>query len=95
MSTRDRLDSIRDLLQGAADLEKAIREGIQDENTPNERTRRRAHRLRETLGVALVLSERLTREFGNGEMVRLEPSDEGTGQASFSIVLDDRPYFPS
>jgi hypothetical protein len=44
-----------------------------------ERTRRRAHRLRETLGVALIMSEMLARETGNGPMVEMRGRPDGAG----------------
>jgi hypothetical protein len=75
-------DRIDGLLDDAADLMEAIREG-----EGGDRARRRAHRLRETLGVALILSERLAREKGNDVMVQLEAVADG-GRASFSVDLD-------
>ena len=53
-----------------------------------ERTRRRAHRLRETLGVALIMSEMLARETGNGPMVEMRGRPDGAGEARFVVDLD-------
>lgn len=60
-----------------------------DEDVPAERTRRHTHRLRETLGVALVISERLARQNGNGHMVEFSQRPDGAGEASFAVNLDD------
>lgn len=54
-----------------------------------ERTRRHAHRLREVLGVALILSDRLARRAGNDRMVLLEDRGDGTGEARFTVALDE------
>lgn len=60
-----------------------------DEDVPPERTRRHAHRLRETLGAALLLSERLARQTGNGPMVEMKEGPDGnTGEARFAVGLD-------
>jgi uncharacterized membrane protein YccC len=75
-------DQLAGLLDEARGLLDAIREGEADN-----RARRRAHGLRETLGVALILSERLARDAGNDEMVQLERSGHG-GRVSFSVDLD-------
>jgi hypothetical protein len=80
MSELDR--QIGGLLDDARDLLEAIREGKEDD-----RARRRAHRLRETIGVALILSERFARDVGNDEMVKLERVADG-GRASFSVDLN-------
>lgn len=60
-----------------------------NEDIPAERTRRHTHRLREILGVALVLSERLARKNGNGKMVQFSERPDGTGEASFEVNLND------
>lgn len=60
-----------------------------DEDVPAERTRRHAHRLRETLGIALVLSERLARQNGSGHMVEFSQRPDGTGEASFAVNLEE------
>lgn len=77
--TADRIDGLLNEARGLLD---AIREGEADD-----RTRRRAHRLRETLGVALILSEHLARDAGNGPMVELEATADG-GRVAFSVDLD-------
>jgi hypothetical protein len=78
-STAEHIDGLLDEARGLLD---AIREGEADD-----RARRRAHRLRETLGVALILSERLARDAGNDAMVRLEATADG-GRVAFSVDLD-------
>ena len=60
-----------------------------DSDTPDQRTRRRTHELRQTVGVLLVLTERLARENGNGSLVTLDNHGDGTGTASFTVNLDD------
>lgn len=45
------------------------------------------------MGALLVLCERLAREHGNGPMVTLEDSQDGTGRARFTVSLDrDEPF---
>jgi len=60
-----------------------------DEDAPDKRTRHLSHRLRETLGVALVLSERLARENGNDSMVTLSDQGDGPQEARFAVALDE------
>jgi hypothetical protein len=76
-------DQIDRLLADARELVSALDDG------PDGRTKRRAHRLRETAGVLLILSERLARDEGNGSMVTLDDNGDGTGTASFTVSLDD------
>ena len=59
------------------------------EDIPDQRTRRRTHELRQTLGVLLVLTERLARDAGNGSLVTLDNHGDGTGTATFTVALDD------
>jgi hypothetical protein len=59
------------------------------EDTPDERMRRDARDLRETLGRALVLAERLAREHGNLHMVTLGERDDGIAEARFEVALED------
>ena len=80
-------EQIDRLLNDAADLLRDVDDATED--TPDERTRRRAHKLRQTVGALLVLSERLAREHGNGSMVTLDHNGDGTGTASFTVNLDD------
>ena len=74
------------LASDAESLAETIRSGTE---APPDRTRRRAHRLRETLGVALVLSEMLARETGNGPMVEMGGRPDGTGEVRFVVDLDE------
>jgi hypothetical protein len=76
-------DQIDRLLADAQALASALDDG------PDGRTKRRAHRLRETVGVLLILSERLARDEGNERMVTLDNHGDGTGAASFTVSLDD------
>ena len=84
MPDRTLTDQIDRLLRDATRLLRAVDEGMGD--APDERTRRRTHELRQTVGVLLILSERLAREHGNGSMAVL---DRDTGTASFTVNLDD------
>jgi hypothetical protein len=79
----DLRDQIARLLDDADELVSALDDG------PDGRRRRDAHRLRETIGVLLVLSERLARDEGSGSMVTLDDNGDGTGTASFTVSLDD------
>lgn len=65
-----------------------------NEDVPAERTRRNAHRLRETFGVALMLSERLARQAGNGPMVEMRGRADGTGEARFVVDLGEAELGP-
>ena len=80
-------DKIGRLLNDAADLLRDVDDGTED--TPDERTRRRTHELRQTLGVLLILSERLARDEGNDSLVTLDNHGDGTGTAAFTVALDD------
>jgi len=86
METEQLADRLSDLASRAEYLANTIYLG---EDTPDERMRRDAHDLRETLGLALVLAERLAREHGNLRMVETTELDDGTGEASFAVNLDD------
>jgi hypothetical protein len=79
---------ISDLASEAESLAESVRAA--EEDLPD-RTRRDAHRLREVLGTALILSDRLARENGNDRMIMLEDRGDGTGRASFAVNLDDSP----
>jgi hypothetical protein len=76
-------DQIDRLLADAQALASALDDG------PDGRRKRRAHRLRETAGVLLILSERLARQTGNERMVTLDNHGDGTGTASVTVSLDD------
>jgi len=71
----------------ASEAERLANKIYLDEDVPAERTRRHAHRLRETLGAALVLSERLARKAGNDTMVKMDERPDGTGEARFTVEL--------
>ena len=80
-------EQINRLLNDAAELVQAVDDATED--TPDERTRRRTHELRQTVGVLLILSERLARDTGNDSMVTLDRNGDGTGTASFTVNLAD------
>ena len=80
-------EQINRLLNDAAELVQAVDDATED--TPDERTKRRTHDLRQTLGVLLILSERLARDTGNDSLVTLDGNGDGTGTASFTVALDD------
>ena len=71
------------LLERAACLLEDVKDA--SNHTPDARTARRAHELRQTVGVLLILSERLARQHGNARMVEL---DARTGRASFVVDLE-------
>jgi hypothetical protein len=75
---------IDQLLDDARELVSAL-----DDDGPDGRTARDTHRLRETVGVLLILSERLARQTGNERLVTLDDNGDGTGTASFTVSLDD------
>lgn len=87
MENPDLSAQIEALTEDARDLAHSIRE---DDEQPAERTRRRAHQLREHLGVALILSERLARQKGNGEMLKLEDREDGTGRVSYTANVEPK-----
>jgi hypothetical protein len=72
------------ILEDANDLADAL-----SDDAPDGRTARDTHRLRETVGVLLILSERLARDEGNERLVTLDNHGDGTGTASFTVSLDD------
>lgn len=84
----DKLTLASRLSDLASDAERLANTIYLEEDVPDERTRRHAHRLRETLGTALMLSERLARETGNGPMVEMKEGPDGaTGEARFAVDL--------
>ena len=86
METEQLANRLSDLASRAEYLANTIHLG---EDTSDERMRRDAHDLRETLGLALVLAERLAREHGNLRMVTLGERDEGTSEARYQVALGD------
>ena len=80
-------EQIDRLLTDAAELVQAVDDATED--TPDARTRRRTHELRQTLGVLMILSERLARDEGNDSMLTLDRNGDGTGTAAFTVNLDD------
>lgn len=60
-----------------------------DEDAIDEEIRNHTHSLREILGIALVLSERLARENDNESMVTLRDQGKGPGEARFPVALDE------
>jgi hypothetical protein len=82
-------DSLAARLSKLASDAESLAETIRTQNDAlPERTRRRAHQLRETLGVALIMSEMLARETGNGPMVEMRGRPDGAGEARFVVDLD-------
>ena len=75
-------DQAKRLLERATRLPGAVQDP--PGNTPDARTGRRAHELRQTVAVLLILCEGLARETGNDPMVELEARTDGTGRASFT-----------
>ena len=55
--------------------------------TPDERTERRTHELRQTVGVLLLVCERLARTHGNAAMVKVDTNADGTGRATYVVDL--------
>lgn len=86
MDTEQLADRLSGLASRAEHLANTIYVG---EDISDERMRRDARDLRETLGIALVLAERLAREHGNLRMVTLDEQDEDIGEAHFEVALDD------
>ena len=84
MADTEQLDR---LLEDAQRLLRDVDDATED--TPEGRTRRRTHELRQTLGVLLILSERLARDEGNDSMLTLDRNGDGTGTAAFTVNLDD------
>ena len=71
----------------ASEAEQFVNKIYLSEEDPAELIRHRAHRLRETLGTALLLSEQLAREAGNDSIVEVKERPDGTGEARFSVNL--------
>ena len=72
------------LLERATRLLSDVQHASND--TPAERTARRAHELRQTVGVLLILCERVAREHGNESMVELHAY---TGEVCYTVELDN------
>jgi len=79
------LDNLDDLLDEADRLNDAIKDGIIEDDIPSDRTARRAHQLREALGLALVHAERLARSTGNDPRVVFDEGTDETGLVSYMI----------
>jgi hypothetical protein len=73
------------LAEDARDLAHSIRT---TGDMPRGQAQQHAHQLRETLGVALVLAERLNRQQGNDQMVVISRHPDGTGEVRYEISLD-------
>lgn len=76
---------LSNLASEAASLAKTIRGS--DGDVP-ERTRRRAHNLRQHFGMLLVLSNRLAKEHGNESMLRTNVHEDGSATVAFTVDLD-------
>ena len=72
-------------------LERATRLLEDVEDARAERTRRRAHELRQTVGVLLILTERLARECGNARWSSWTPAPAGQASPSTSTTLNPLP----
>ena len=73
------------LAEDARDLAHSIRTTGE---MPRGQAQQHAHQLRETLGVALVLAERLARQQGTDRMVEISRHLDGTGEVRYEISLD-------
>lgn len=73
-------------LEGLAREAESLAASIRENDDATERRRRDAHRLREIFGVALVLSEGLATEEGNGSMLTI---DGETGRVCYTVALDE------
>jgi len=78
-------DRLSDLASEAASLANTIRDS--EESMP-ERTRRRAHNLRQHFGVLMVLSNRLAKKHGNESMLRTNVHEDGNATVAFTVDLD-------
>jgi len=79
------------LAEDARDLAHSIRD---DDNQPADRSRQRAHQLRQHMGIALVLAERLAQQKGNAEMLTTTDQRDGTGQVCYTIDLEPTEIAP-
>lgn len=84
MTDDERADRLEALVSEADSLVSALR----DPDDATERTQETVHRLREVLGVALVLAEGVARDAGDGSMLTLETSD-GSGEVRYRVILDE------
>jgi hypothetical protein len=85
METETLAQRLSDLAREAESLAESIR----TEDDLPERRARDAHRLREVLGVALILSDRLARAHDRDRMLVLDDRGDGTGHVRFSVALDE------
>ena len=77
-------DQLETLAEDARDLAHAIRTG----DMPRSQAQQHGHQLRETLGVALILAERLNRQQGNAQMVVINEQPDGIGEVCYEISVD-------
>ena len=73
------------LAADARDLADTIRT---TDDMPRGQAQQHSHQLRETLGVALVLAERLNRQQGNDQMVEITEQPDGIGEVRYEISVD-------
>ena len=83
----DRPEQIARLLERTTRLLEDVTAARED--TPDERTARRTHQLREHAAALLILCEGLARETGNDPMVTLEARPDGTGRACYAVELEN------
>ena len=86
-------DQIARLLERTTRLLEDVQNAPDD--TPDERTRRRTHELRQAVGALLILTERLARERGNAPMVEMGEGADGTGRVSFTVDLEGTELSPA
>lgn len=87
MDQHERADRLNALVNEADSLAESLRSA--DGETGSKR--RDAHRLREVLGVALVLAEGVAKDAGNDSMLTLETRDD-TGKVRYRVVLDESDF---
>jgi len=73
------------LVEDARDLAHTI---ASTDDMPHIQAQQHSHQLRETLGVALILAERLNRQQGNDQMITISRHPDGTGEVRYEISLD-------
>ncbi len=84
MRNDERADRLHTLVSEAQSLAESFCEA----DGETERGQQDVARLREVLGVALVLAEGAARDAGDGSMLTLETSDEA-GNVRYRIILDE------
>jgi len=80
-------DQLETLAEDARDLADAIRTDDTGD-MPQVQAQQHGHQLRETLGVALILAERLNRQQGNAQMVEITEQPDGIGEVCYEISVD-------